>query len=131
MPKSRRRGIIRYEYHHQPLLPRRKFLLRMIGHFVVASGIVAASLLMGMTGYRLFEGLSWIDALLNSAMLLGGMGPVNPMQTTAGKLFASFYALYSGLIFLLVAGILLAPLIHRLLHHFHLDGEEDRAEESA
>lgn len=121
----------RYEHRRQPVLPRHKFALRMLGHFGLASGIVGLSLIPGVVGYHGFEGLPWVDALLNAAMLLGGMGPVSPMQTIAGKLFASFYALYSGLVFLVVAGILVAPLIHRLLHYFHVelvDDEEPKRE---
>src|SRR5687767_15914437 len=119
-----------FEYHHQPLLSRRQFIRRLIRYWAVAVGIIGGSLLMGMIGYRALEGLSWIDALLNSAMLLGGMGPVAHMQTTGGKLFASFYALYSGLIFLIVASILIAPVAHRIIHRFHLVAEEDREEMS-
>ncbi len=74
-----------------------------------------------MFGYRWFEHLSWVDAFLNAAMLLGGMGPVHPPQTVAGKLFAGFYALYAGLAFLVTAGLLFTPVLHRLLHHFHWD----------
>jgi hypothetical protein len=122
-------GLHRYERHHQPLLSRRQFLQRLLGHFGFSSGIVAVSLLMGTVGYHVFEGLAWIDALLNAAMLLGGMGPVSPIQSTAGKLFASFYALYSGLIFLVVASILVAPLFHRLFHHFHLEIEDESPSE--
>ncbi len=114
-----------YEHRKQPLLSRAAFIVRVSRHFVVAVGIVAGSLLIGMVGYHGLEGLSWIDALVNSAMLLGGMGPVNPLHTVAGKLFASFYALYSGLIFLIVAGVLFAPLFHRFLHRFHLNLDED------
>jgi hypothetical protein len=90
----------------------------------IALAIDAGSLLVGVVGYHVLEGLSWVDALLNASMILGGMGPVNAIHTTAGKLFASFYAIYSGLIFLVVAGVLLAPVIHRFMHHFHLETEE-------
>ena len=76
-----------------------------------------------MLGYHLIEGLSWVDAFLNSAMLLGGMGPVDQLHTTAGKIFAGIYALYSGIVFLVIAGVLFAPIFHRMLHHFHLDME--------
>ena len=79
----------------------------------------------GSAGYHHFEGLAWVDSLLNAAMILTGMGPVNPMQSVSGKLFATFYALYSGIAFLSVMAILLAPVIHRGMHQFHLDeGEE-------
>ena len=88
-------------------------------HVAVATFLVGGSLLIGMIGYRYFESWSWIDGFLNAAMLLGGMGPVNDPQTSGGKLFAGLYALYAGLLFLVVAGLLLAPLLHRLLHRFH------------
>lgn len=114
-----------FEHYRQPLLPRSAFLLRQVRHAAIAFGIVLGSLVMGILGYHVFEGLPWIDALVNAAMLLGGMGPVNELHTTAGKLFAAFYALYSGVIFLLVAGVLLAPVIHRFLHRFHLEIESD------
>jgi hypothetical protein len=77
-------------------------------------------------GYRLLEGFSWIDSTLNAAMILGGMGPVNELHTTAGKIFASCYALFSGIVFLVSVGVLLAPVIHRLLHQFHLQSGEDK-----
>jgi hypothetical protein len=107
------------------MLPMRAFLLRLLGQFLLALAVAAFSLLLGTAGYHYIEGLSWIDALLNAAMLLGGMGPVNELHTNAGKLFATFYALYSGMIFLVIAGLLLAPVFHRVLHHFHLEVTED------
>jgi hypothetical protein len=109
-----------YERRGEPLLSRAKFLARMVRHGILAGAIVAGSLLLGVFGYHLIEGLSWIDSLLNSAMLLGGMGPTSELHSTAGKLFASFYALYAGLIFLTVAGLLFAPVFHRIIHRFHL-----------
>ena len=84
-------------------------------------GRLWCSLAVGMCGYHFLERLPWIDALLNASMILGGMGPVDPLKTSAGKLFASFYALYSGLAIISVAGLLLAPVVHRLLHKFHVD----------
>lgn len=110
-----------YEKHHEPLLHPKKFAVRVFTHGMVSTAILAGSLGIGMLGYHYFESLSWLDSLVNASMLLGGMGPVNPLMTTAGKLFASFYALYSGMIFLIVAGVLLAPVFHRFLHHFHLE----------
>ncbi len=110
-----------YEHRHEPLLSRAAFLARMARHGTVALGIIIGSLGIGILGYHFIEGLPWVDALLNASMLLGGMGPVNALQTTAGKLFASFYALYSGVVFLVIAGIIFAPLFHRFLHHFHLE----------
>ena len=115
----------RYEHRMQPLLPRVQFLKRMAIHAAVAFGIIGGSLLMGILGYHYLEGLGWLDALVNASMLLGGMGPVNPLQKTAGKIFASFYALYSGIVFLLTVGILIAPVAHRILHRMHLETETD------
>jgi flagellar biosynthesis protein FliR len=91
----------------------------MARHGGIAAAVLAASLLLGMIGYHLFESLRWIDAFLNSAMLLGGMGPVDPPKTEAGKLFAGFYALYAGLVFITVASLVGAPVFHRLMHRFH------------
>lgn len=115
-----------YERHDQPLLPRRAFCKRQANHFLIILVIIGGSLLIGMSGYHFFEGLPWIDAMLNSAMLLGGMGPVDTLYTVAGKIFASLYALYSGIVFLLVAGVLFAPAFHRMLHHFHLDFDKQK-----
>lgn len=97
------------------------FLRRLARHFAVASALMAVSLFAGMAGYVYFEKLSWLDAFLNAAMLLGGMGPVESPATPGGKLFAGSYALFAGLFFLAVAGVLLAPVAHRLLHEFHWD----------
>jgi hypothetical protein len=113
-----------YERHREPLLPRKFFIIRFAQHCLVAGGVIALSLGMGVLGYHFLEGLPWIDSLLNASMILGGMGPVDPLASTAGKLFASFYALFSGILFLVIGGILLAPVVHRFLHRLHLDGEE-------
>ena len=110
-----------YEHRSQPLLPRAAFYHRLLLSALAAAVLVAASLAIGMIGYHGFERLSWLDAFLNSAMLLGGMGPVNAPVTEAGKLFAGCYALYCGLVVILVAGIVLAPVAHRILHKFHLE----------
>jgi hypothetical protein len=112
-----------YEHYSEPMLPRRTFIRRMAGHALVAVAVLGTSLLIGVLGYHLIEGLPWIDALLNASMILGGMGPVNELHSNAGKLFASFYALFAGVMFLATAGILVAPLAHRLLHHLHLEEE--------
>jgi len=114
--------LFHYEHHSQPLLPRRLFLRRLGNHALAAAGIIAVSLGLGVLGYRILGGLPWLDALLNASMILGGMGPVNELHSSAAKLFASFYALFSGIIFLATAGILLAPLAHRVLHRLHLAG---------
>ncbi len=87
----------------------------------MAGALLALSLGVGMLGYGHFEGLPWIDGFLNSAMLLGGMGPVNPPLTAAGKLFAGIYALYAGLVFIVTAALVVTPILHRVLHRFHLN----------
>lgn len=110
-----------YEPKHQTPLSRARFAQRLLVHSLVALGLLAASLAFGMLGYVIFENLSWIDAFLNSSMLLGGMGPVNPPLTFAGKLFAGLYALYAGLAFIVAAALLFTPILHRLLHRFHWD----------
>jgi hypothetical protein len=94
---------------------------RVLVHLVVALLVIAGSLAIGMIGYESFEHLSWTDAFLNSAMLLGGMGPVNAPRTEAGKLFAGLYALYAGLVFIVTAALLFTPWLHRLLHRLHWD----------
>lgn len=112
-----------YEHKRDPLLPAAKFKRRLVHHAMIAMGIVTGSLAMGVIGFHFLSGVAWIDALLNAAMLLGGMGPVGELQNwpAAGKIFASIYALYSGIIFLIVAGLLFAPVFHRFLHRFHLE----------
>jgi hypothetical protein len=113
-----------YEHRRQPLIPRRRFVGRMLKHALGALGLVAITLFVGVAGYRWLEGLSWIDAYLNAAMILGGMGPVSELHTTRGKLFAGTYALFAGMVFLVGVGVLFAPIAHRAMHRFHLD---DRA----
>lgn len=110
-----------YEKRTEPLLPRRKFLMRLFYHFLTGFGILVISLGIGVLGYHGFEKLAWLDALLNASMILGGMGPVNLIVTAGGKVFASCYALFSGMIFLGIVGIIIAPIIHRFLHFMHLD----------
>ena len=110
-----------FERKYQPLLPRTAYMRRVAGYTAVSIGIIFVSLAIGILGYHYFERLAWIDALLNASMILGGMGPVNPLTTKAGKIFASIYALFSGGIFLIAIGVLIAPVIHRIMHHFHLE----------
>jgi hypothetical protein len=112
-----------FERRSDPLLPRRAFLGRLAASAALGFAIVAASLLIGMAGYRFIVNLGWIDAFLNAAMLLGGMGPIDPPRTAAGKLFSGLYALYCGFAVLGVAGVIFAPVFHRFLHRFHLEGE--------
>ena len=113
-----------FENRSQPLLSRRQFLSRLARSAGMALALVMASLGVGMIGYHLTEGLDWVDSFLNAAMLLGGMGPVNPPVKFWGKIFAGVYALYCGLAVIMIAGLLLAPLAHRLLHRFHLEGRK-------
>jgi hypothetical protein len=120
-----------YEHRNEPLLPRSAFLRRLAAHVGIAVGMIAGSLAIGILGYHLIEGLAWVDALLNASMILGGMGPVDAIHTDAGKLFASFYALYSGIVFLLTVGIIVAPVFHRILHHFHLEQAGEDSEDNS
>jgi hypothetical protein len=116
-----------YESIHRRLASPPVFARRMLHHAAAAFGLIGGSLGIGVLGYHALENLPWIDALLNASMLMGGMGPVDPLHTTAGKLFASAYALYCGLVLLVAAGLLFAPVLHRLLHHFHVaDGGKDK-----
>jgi hypothetical protein len=121
MSKRASHKVLRYEHRSQPVLPRRLFFRRIIGHVALAAALLAVSLTMGVLGYRYLAGLTWIDALLNAAMILGGMGPVAELPSDSGKLFATFYALYSGVAFLAISAVLIAPFAHRVLHRLHLD----------
>ena len=113
-----------FEHRSQALISRAQFVRRMATHAAIAAGVVAGSLLIGVLGYRLSEGMPWVDALLEAAMILAGMGPTHDFHTLSGKLFATGYALFSGIIFLSVAAVLLGPVLHRFLHRFHLDLSE-------
>lgn len=110
-----------FEHRSKPLLPRRQFYARLARSAAVALLVVAVALGIGMVGYRAFEPMSWVDAFVNAAMILSGMGPVSSLQTDAGKIFAGCYALFSGLAFLTSIGIFSAPVVHRFLHKFHLE----------
>ena len=108
-----------YEPRHARPLTRRHFFRRLGLHVAAVALLLALSLALGMWGYWHYEGLHWRDGFLNAAMLLGGMGPVDDPQTDGGKLFAGMYALFAGLVFIVTAGLLLAPVVHRVLHTFH------------
>lgn len=114
-----------FEHHKEPLASRSEFTKRMLRFSALGAGIMLFSLGIGVFGYHFFENLSWLDSLLNASMLLGGMGPIAPLNTTGGKLFASFYALFAGMVFLVAVGVMVTPILHRILHHFHLEIEED------
>jgi hypothetical protein len=115
------RRVFDYESRKQPVASRRRFVRRVVASLVVAALIVGLSLFAGMLGYAYLEGMSWIDAFLNAAMILSGMGPVDQLKTSAGKLFAGCYAIYSGVVVLVASGIVLAPIAHRIFHRFHVD----------
>lgn len=111
----------RYERPHEELAPHHVLWGRLAASALLSATIILASLAAGMLGYHQTEGLPWLDALLNASMILGGMGPVSPIVTPGGKIFASVYALYCGVLILLNVGLLMAPVAHRVLHQFHMD----------
>lgn len=119
-------GVHPYEPKHRPLLPRRKFFKRAAAHVALAGLIVVIAVAIGTVGYATLGRLSWLDAFLNASMILGGMGPVDRMETSSAKLFAALYALFSGLVFVGLMGIVLAPWVHRLLHWTHIEDRSDR-----
>jgi hypothetical protein len=110
-----------YEQRHHRLLTRVEFARRVGRHFIVALGAIVLALGIGVLGYHWLGKLGWIDSLLNASMILGGMGPVDPLHSNAAKVFASCYALFSGLAFIGIASLLIAPFAHRVLHRFHLE----------
>ncbi len=114
-----------YEHRSEPLLSRRLFLRRILIHAALVLALVCLSIAFGILGFRLLDELAWVDAFLNAAMLLGGMGLVAELDTHAGKVFASLYALYAGIAFLTMAAVLIAPFAHRFLHGLHLDKGPD------
>ena len=116
--------MFKFEQHHEKLLPRHLFIRRVIRFALISLALILVSLLVGMVGYHFLEGLSWVDAFLNASMLMGGMGPVNGLRTDNGKVFAGLYALYCGLVEIIALGIFVAPILHRFLHHFHLESEK-------
>jgi hypothetical protein len=112
-----------YEKRTQDLLGPVEFFFRVIRHGLFALVVVFASLMIGIVGYHCIDGKPWIDAILNASMILGGMGPVGDLNTIGGKLFASAYALFSGIVFIGLMGIMLAPFAHRLIHRFHVESK--------
>lgn len=109
------------ERRHQKLAPLSVFARRLARSVALAAAVVSVVLCIGIAGYHFLSGLDWVDSLLEASMILGGMGPVNPIQTTSAKLFASGYALFCGLVFIGIMGIVLTPVVHRMLHKFHVE----------
>jgi hypothetical protein len=116
-----------FEHRTKPLLPRKVYFQRLVRHAILGIAVIVVSLSIGILGYHTLENLPWIDAFLNAAMILSGMGPVATLQTNAGKIFAGCYALFSGISLIAILGIIFAPVIHRFLHKFHLEDEEQEA----
>ena len=114
-----------FEHYSKPLIPRAAYHRRLVGAAGLALLLIALSLGAGMVGYHAIEGLPWVDAFLSASMILSGMGPVGEPMSTAGKLFAGTYALYSGFVALICVGVLGAPVLHRFLHRFHIDEDLD------
>lgn len=110
-----------YEHRNEPLLPRRLFYRRLFKQGILVFLLILLSLTIGMLGYHIFQGLPWIDSLLNAAMILGGMGQIDPIYNVAGKLFASAYALFAGIAFLGISSVAIAPVAHRFLHNLHIE----------
>jgi hypothetical protein len=113
-----------YETRKRKPIPSKAFASRLGIHLVLALSMIGLSLMAGMLGYTMLENLSIVDAFLNAAMLLGGMGPVNAPVSVAGKVFAGIYALYAGLVFIVTAALIFTPIAHRVLHKFHWESEQ-------
>ena len=118
-----------FENKNDPLAPKNVFVTRVVFSFLTSLLVVAVSLAIGTWGYHFFGELAWIDALLNASMILAGMGPVDPMNSVGGKLFATFYCLFSGIVFLTLMAIIMIPLYHRFLHNFHF-ADVDNADDT-
>ena len=115
------KSLTRLEKRGEKLAPFSVFAQRLFGAVLLACGVIAGVLFVGVAGYHWLGGFDWIDSILEASMILGGMGPVSPLKTTAVKLFASGYALFSGLVFIGIMGIVLTPVVHRMLHKFHVE----------
>lgn len=114
-----------FERRHQKLLPRREFYRRLARSFSYGLGLIFLSLVIGTAGYHTLADEAWIDAFLNASMILSGMGPVSELHSTGAKLFAGCYAIYSGIALISTVAVVFAPLVHRLIHRFHLENEKD------
>jgi len=113
-----------FEQKHQKLVPVAVFMRRMVAYILLVIVLILGVLSMGVVGYHCLAGLTWVDSLLNASMILGGMGEIDPLTTTAAKVFASVYALFSGLVFIAIMGILFTPIMHRMLHSFHMEDKD-------
>ncbi len=113
------------EHHTKPLLPFRQYLLRILRYAGFSLLLIGFSLGIGLMGYHYFNELPWLDSLLNASMILTGMGPVDPIKSDGAKWFASFYSIFSGVAFLSTVAVFLTPMVHRLLHRYHLDQERN------
>ena len=122
-PKCEHRDAL-YESYDQPLLSLRMFVRRVVLHGLAALALLLVPLIVGVLGYMALAGLSPVDAFLNASMILGGMGPVDPLSTDAAKIFAGLYALFAGIFFLVIAGVILAPFLHRVLHRLHIESDD-------
>jgi hypothetical protein len=110
------------EHRQAPLIPRRKFYTRLSVYGLISIGSMTLSVLFGMAGYRYYEGFGVVDSFANASMILSGMGPLDPIKTAGGRVFVGFYSLFSGVFLLTTVGFFLMPIIHRLLHKFHVEG---------
>jgi hypothetical protein len=118
-------SFFRFEHHSAPLLPREDFVRRLLRNAAIAAGLIVFSLGIGMIGYHVWVRLDWTDSFLNASMILTGMGEITTLDTTGGKVFAGLYALFSGVAFLTIIGVLVAPVVHRFMHRFHLELDEE------
>jgi hypothetical protein len=127
LAKPRRKtthGWFSYERHHEKLAPRSVFIKRLVAAEGFALGLIATALIIGIAGYHYIAGFQWLDSLLEASMILGGMGPIKELPNDGAKIFASIYALFSGLIFIGVMGLVLSPVVHRIMHKFHVDEKD-------
>jgi hypothetical protein len=118
-----------FEHRNEPLISKMKFYRRLLNNSLIALVVIIFSLTIGVSGYMSFAHMNFVNALMNASMILGGMGPVDILPNDASKYFASAYALFSGVTFLSVVGVLFAPLLHRIMHHYHLQTDEEEEEE--
>jgi hypothetical protein len=122
--RTRKTSWLKYERHHDQLAPISVFAQRLLGSLAIALALIAVALVLGIAGYHYIAGFNLVDSLLEASMILGGMGPVNQLPTDHAKIFASIYALFSGIIFIGVMGIILSPVVHRVMHKFHVDEKD-------